>query len=262
MTIFELHLFGLTLAPTWYWLMYAIGFFLCYEYVKREGFLRHGDMDSFLFFVFLGVILGGRLGYVILYSLPYFSNHPTEVLEIWKWGMSFHGGAIGVIISIFLFAMRKRYRVFDVSDPLVTILPVALGLGRIGNLINRELLGFAQYSWPLAIVQNGVSHFPSPLLEAFLEGFVLLTIMLTWRIYEKKSGRIPGYTSALFLLGYGIFRMIAECFRLPDTHIGYLFWTHFITLGMIYTLPMLVGSVIVFLFARRQYRSHPFPVIL
>ena len=232
--------------------MYALGFFLCYEYMKRTSLLRVEDGDALLFLVFLGVILGGRFGYVILYNLAYFLDHPIEILQVWKWGMSFHGGALWVILAIFLFAWKKGYPVFDISDPLVTILPLALGLGRIGNLINHELLGFSPYMWPFAIMQDGVNHFPSPLLEASLEGWVLLIIMLCWSRYEKKYWRIPWYASALFLWGYALFRMFAEFFRLPDAHIGYLFWSHFITLGMLYTLPMFMGSIIVFMIARRN----------
>ena len=252
MSIFELHILGLTIAPTWYWLMYALGFFSCYEYVKRNGFLREWDIDTLLFSLFLGVILGGRFGYVILYSFPYFLEHPVEILQVWKWGMSFHGGAIWVILAIFLFAWNKKYPVFDIADPLVTILPLALGLGRIGNLINGELLGFAPYIGPFAIMHNGVSHFPSPLLEASLEGLLLLIIMLAWKMHEKRSRRIPWYASALFLFGYGVFRIFSEFFRLPDAHIGYLFGTHFVTLGMIYTLPMFLGCMIVLLVANRK----------
>lgn len=126
--------------------MYAIGFIACYEYIKKNGYISKKDTDSLLLLVFFGVILGGRIGYVILYDFSYFLEHPMEIFATWNGGMSFHGGAIGVIIAIFLFAWKKKYNVFDVSDPIVTILPLALGLGRIGNYINQELLGFFPYS--------------------------------------------------------------------------------------------------------------------
>ncbi|MDD2693972.1 MAG: prolipoprotein diacylglyceryl transferase [Candidatus Gracilibacteria bacterium] len=254
MSIFDFSFLGIHIAPTWYGLMYAIGFIACYEYIKKNGYISTKDTDSLLLFVFLGVILGGRIGYVILYDFSYFLEHPMEIFATWNGGMSFHGGAIGVIIAIFLFAWKKKYNVFDVSDPIVTILPLALGLGRIGNYINQELLGFFPYSGPLAIEKNGISYFPSTLLEASLEGGLLLIVMLVWKYFETKTGRKRGYASALFLGGYGIFRLFAELFRLPDVQIGYLFSTDWITLGMMYTIPMMLGSLVVFFFARNLQR--------
>lgn len=252
MSIFEISIFGIQIAPSWYGLMYALGFIWCYEYVRRNSTIRPLDMESLLFSIFIWVIAWWRIGYVFLYNFEYFLSHPLEIFAVWQGGMSFHGWALWVILMIFLFAWRKKYRVFDVSDPIVTILPLALWLGRIGNLINKELLGFTPYSGPFAIAQHGIAHFPSPLLEAILEWIILLIIMFSWKSYEKKTGRKAGYASAIFLFGYGIFRLFSEFFRLPDAHIGYLFWTEWITLGMIYTLPMIVGSIVVFIVARRN----------
>lgn len=244
MTIFEASFFGLSIAPTWYGLMYAMGFFLCYTYIKRYWSIEEKHRDIFLFSVFLGVILGGRLGYVCFYNFEYFVDHPTDILAIWQGGMSFHGGALWVILAMVLFARRYHYRLFDISDVLVTILPLALWLGRIGNAINQELLGYSPYSGPFAVIKNGVSYFPSPLLQAFLEGIVLLSIMLLYRHYEQKSGRTPWRASAIFLIGYGILRIFAELFRTPDAHIGYLAGTEWMTLGMIYSIPMILAGVI------------------
>jgi len=256
MSIFEVSLFGFQIAPTWYGLMYAIGFFCCYEYVRKYGYLRGNEDESLLTYIFLWVIWGWRIGYVILYNLEYFIAHPLEIFAIWQWGMSFHGGALGVIIALFLFSWRKKYHIFNLSDPLVTILPLALGLGRIWNVINKELLGYSPYRWPFAIIKDWVSHFPSPLLEAWLEWILLLTLMFMWKKREWKIGRIPGYSSALFLWGYALFRLFSELFRLPDSHIGYLAGTHWLTLGMIYTLPMLIGSsIIVWIIHQRKKLS-------
>lgn len=255
MSIFEISLFGIHIAPSWYGLMYALGFIGCYEYVRKNSVIQHADMESLLVYIFIGVIAWWRLGYVFLYNLDYFLSRPLEIFAVWQGGMSFHGWAIGVILMIILFSWNKKYKIFDVSDPIVTIIPLALGLGRIGNFINRELLGYFPYTWPFAIVENGVSHFPSPLLQFFLEGIILLTIMLIWKRVEKRRGRKAGYASAIFLWGYGVFRLFAEFFRLPDSHIWYLFGTEWITLGMIYTLPMILGSIGVFLYARSISRS-------
>jgi phosphatidylglycerol---prolipoprotein diacylglyceryl transferase len=221
-------------------------------YVKKYGYIREKHMDSFLVFIFIGVIGGWRLGYVLLYNLDYYFLHPVEIFALWHWGMSFHGGALGVIGALILFAYRYRYKLFDVSDPLVSILPLALGLGRIGNYINHELLGFPGYTGLFAIREKGISYFPSSLLQAFFEGIILLVIMQLWRMYEKKNGRKPGYGSALFLLGYWFLRIIAEGFRLPDSHIGYIFGTEWITLGMVYSIPMIIWGIIVLLYAQRS----------
>lgn len=250
MHIFEISIFGLQIWPTWYGLMYALGFISSYEFVKKYGYVVWKDMETLLFYIFLGVIIWGRIGYVLLYNPIYFLENPLQILQIWEGGMSFHGGAGWVIIAIFIFAWKYGYKVFDVSDPICTIIPIALGLWRLWNYINQELLGYAPYHWPLAIIKNGESHFPSTLLELCLEWILLLMIMLSWRQYEKRRWRVPWYASAIFLIGYSIGRLIAEQFRLPDSHIGYLFETEWITLGMIYTLPILLWWCAVFLIAR------------
>ncbi len=252
MHIFEWSLFGIQISPTWYWLMYALGFSICYIFIKKYGYLRGNDIDRLLIYVFLGVVLWGRLGYVILYDLPYFISHPIDILAVWKWGMSFHGGALGVIFSLILFSYQKKYTLFDLSDPLVSILPIALGLGRIGNYINSELPGYSPYSGIFPMMIGWIPHFPSPLFQAFLEGIVLLTIMLFYRVYEKRVGRTPGKASGLFLLGYGILRIWAEFFRLPDSHIGYILGTSWLTLGMIYTIPLIILGLCVYIIAGRQ----------
>ena len=255
MHIFEISFFGIQIAPTWYGLMYALGFWIGYLFVKKYGEIKKNDLENLLTYIFFWVILGGRIGYVILYNFWYFLEHPLQIFAVWNGGMSFHGGAIGVIISMILFARIYKYKLFDISDPVVTILPLALWLGRIGNYINGELLGFFPYSWPLAITQNGISHFPSTLLEAFWEWLCLLLIMMGyffWNKHQKKkhiqSSYLykSGFPSFLFLLGYGCFRLFAEFFRLPDIQIGYLFWTDWITLGMIYTLPIFILAICVY----------------
>lgn len=239
MTIFELHIFLITIAPTWYGLMYAIGFILGYQIVKYNKKFSEFEIDSLLFYVFLGVVLGGRFWYVIFYNLPYFLSHPMEVFMPWKWGMSFHGGVIWVILAIVYFSSKYKKSLFLVGDEVTSILPIGLGAGRIGNFINGELIGFPGYSGPFAMVKNGVSHFPTPLLESTLEGLCLG--LLLWYTYTHR--KFSGQVSAVFLLWYGVFRLLAEFTRLPDAQIGYLFWTHWITLGMILTFPMILGGV-------------------
>lgn len=254
MYIFEWSIFGIQISPTWYGLMYAIGFIVCYIFIKKYGNLKEKHLDDFLLYIFLWVILWGRIGYVIFYDLTYFFTHPQDVIAVWKWGMSFHGWAIWVILAMILFSYRKKYSLYSLADPLVSILPIALGLGRIGNAINGELPWYSPYSWPFPMTINWISHFPSPLFQAFLEGIILLSIMqLLWR-YEQKNRRIPGRASAVFLTWYGTLRIFAEFFRLPDVWIGYLFGTQWITLGMIYSIPLIVWGVFIYFIITKKKR--------
>ncbi len=245
MYIFQWSVFGIQISPTWYWLMYALGFTICYLWMLRFAHISREKLDTLLVYVFFWVILGGRFWYVILYDFSYFFDHPYEIFAIWKWGMSFHGGFLGTLIAIFLFQKRHHVWFFDITDPLAIIIPVALGLGRIGNYINQELPGYSPYSWPLAMMINGTTHFPSPLLEMTLEWVLLFIVMIMGArhigYFGTGKGRNPANTKILswiFLIGYSFARLIAEFFRLPDRHIGYLFSTDWMTLGMIYTLPI------------------------
>ena len=139
MPIFETQLFGIHIAPTWYGLMYALGFIICYQFMMRKSKLTKSELETLLYFVFFGVLLGGRLGYVVLYNFSYFAEHPSEILAFWHGGMSFHGGFLGTLIAIVAFSWKYKKRFFDITDPLAIIIPIALGLGRLGNWINQEL---------------------------------------------------------------------------------------------------------------------------
>jgi phosphatidylglycerol---prolipoprotein diacylglyceryl transferase len=238
MTIFDISFYGLHISPTWYGLSYALGFITCYFFVRRFYiFSKKEHIDTLLSYIFVGVILGGRLGYVTLYNLAYFSEHPISIFKIWEWGMSFHGGLLWVVIAVYLFAWRYSYQFWSLIDTLAVIIPVALGLGRVGNWINQELPGYAYYDGVFPMMIGWISHFPSPLLEMLLEGIYLLIVMLiSWRFFSKKN---PWFLSGVFLVGYSVARLIAEQYRLPDSHIGYIFSTDWMTLGILYTIPML-----------------------
>ncbi|MBC7504089.1 prolipoprotein diacylglyceryl transferase [Candidatus Gracilibacteria bacterium] len=232
--------------------MYALGFIICYFFVRQfYNFSKKEHLDTLLIYVFIGIILGGRLGYVILYNLSFFTNHPIEILQIWKGGMSFHGGFIGTTLAVFLFAKRYHYQFWGLIDTLAVIVPVAIGLGRIGNWINRELPGYTPYDGLFPMMIAGVSHFPSPLLEMLLEGIGLTIVMMVVFFGLRKEK--PGFYSGVWLIGYSTARLIAEQYRLPDTHIGYLFGTDWVTAGILYTLPMMVGGV--YLLMRRSFYS-------
>lgn len=240
MKIFEISIFGLTIAPTYYALMYILGFIAAWFFMKKFfTFKNPKDLDDLFFLIGLGVILGGRLGYVIFYNLPYYLENFWKIFAIWEGGMSFHGGLIGVLLATLYFAKTRKYSFWNLIDHLAVITPIGLGLGRIGNYLNNELYGYADYIGPFAMRVGDNYHFPSPLLEMFLEGillFLILAFLFFYKNFYKKTAKL----SAIFLIGYGLSRIFVEFFRLPDANIGYLFGTNFITMGMIYSLPMVL----------------------
>ncbi|MDD5377304.1 MAG: prolipoprotein diacylglyceryl transferase [Candidatus Gracilibacteria bacterium] len=245
MAIFSITLFGIHIAPTWYGLMYALGFLAGYILIQRREILSDTELESLLFFVFLGVLLGGRLGYVLFYNFPYYLSHPLEILQTWKGGMSFHGGVIGVIIAMLLFALMYKKSFLIIADNVTSILPIGLGLGRIGNYLNGELLGFSPYTGPLAVIKDRVSYFPSPLLEALLEGVVLFSILYLL----MKKNRFPGKIATSFLIWYGVFRFCIEFVRTPDAGLGYLAFG--LTMGQILSIPMIaIGTILYFFFKK------------
>ncbi|PID83956.1 prolipoprotein diacylglyceryl transferase [Candidatus Gracilibacteria bacterium] len=252
MHIFTLQIGNFTLAPTWYGLMYALGFLIGFLFLRANiQWKDKKHLDSLLFFVFLSVILGGRIGYILLYNLDFYIQNPLEIISIWNGGMSFHGGFLGVLIGVYIFCKKYSYKYWDIMDIIAVIVPIALGLGRIGNWINGELPGYAIYRGPLPMMQNGVPHFPSPLFEMLLEGIILFGVLFTlFKLIPQKVG--TGFLSSIFLIGYGLARLIAEQFRLPDIHIGYLFDTNWITLGMIYTIPMIIAGILLLIFSLQK----------
>ncbi|MDQ7009038.1 MAG: prolipoprotein diacylglyceryl transferase [Candidatus Gracilibacteria bacterium] len=252
MTIFNIELFGITIAPSYYGLMYALGFIFGYWLIKNRIYINKknilkpstdwkiGDfMDSLLFYIFFGVVIGGRLGYVIFYNFSNFLSNPLDILKVWEGGMSFHGGIIGVTIAMILFSKRQKISFYKLADQVSLVVPIGLGLGRIGNYLNKELLGFGEYYGPLAVKTNSGSYFPSPLVELFLEGIVLFIILnLVYKYKKLKNGQI----ASLLLILYGIFRILVEAiFREPDAHIGYIL--NYFTLGEIYSLPMIIIGI-------------------
>jgi phosphatidylglycerol---prolipoprotein diacylglyceryl transferase len=243
MHIFTLDIFGFQIGPTWYGLMYALGFFACYVFFRKYSYYSKQELEDIGIWIFLWVILGGRIGYIALYNLEFFINHPMSIWKIWEWGMSFHGGFLWVLIAVFLYQERQKRPFFELMDLLAICTPIALWLGRIGNYINGELLGFSPYTGPLKIIKDWVTYFPSTLLEMLLEWLILFIALYSLFLIHKRQKVGSGYYSSIFLIGYGIGRLISECFRLPDTHIGYLFGTSVITLGMLYTIPFLTWGL-------------------
>lgn len=229
------------IGPTWYGLMYVIGFVIGYQLLKHWAKDR-SDWDedlasSVITYIILGVVLGGRIGYVLLYQFPLFLQNPFYLFKITEGGMSFHGGLLGVILALWLFSRKHRRSFFSVADFITPAVPVGLFFGRIGNFINGELWGHVtQVPWAVVFPQDPqqLPRHPSQLYEAVLEGLLLLIVLLLFAKSKPALGRISG----LFLLGYGLVRFVVEFFRVPDAHIGYMAFD-WLTRGQLLTLPMI-----------------------
>jgi phosphatidylglycerol:prolipoprotein diacylglycerol transferase len=239
------------LAVRWYGLMYLVGFvlFVVLGKIRARQNLLTGwhprDVDDMLFFGVFGVILGGRLGYVLLYKPLYYFAHPLEVLALWQGGMSFHGGFLGVLIALALFARRRHKRWLEVTDFVAPLMPLGLAAGRLGNFINGELWGRpATVPWAMVFPHvDAVPRHPSQLYELGLEGIALFVLL--W-LYARRR-RPVGAVSGLFLIGYGSFRFLVEYAREPDEFLGVLAlgWT----MGQWLSLPMIVAGVGLMLWA-------------
>jgi phosphatidylglycerol:prolipoprotein diacylglycerol transferase len=248
------------LAIRWYGLMYLAGFVLFIvlgRYRARQQMLtgwRPSDVDDMLFLGVFGVILGGRLGYVLFYKPLYYLAHPLEIFEVWHGGMSFHGGFLGVLLALVFFARRRHKALLDVTDFVAPLCPLGLAAGRLGNFINAELVGRpTDVPWAMVFPQvDNVPRHPSQLYEFGLEG-VLLFVLL-WIFASRQRPR--GAVSALFLIGYGTFRFIAEFAREPDNFLGFL--AGGLTMGQLLSLPMIAAGVVMMLLAyRRAAKAQP-----
>ncbi|USD64878.1 prolipoprotein diacylglyceryl transferase [Vibrio sp. SCSIO 43136] len=232
-------------ALRWYGLMYLVGFAFALWLANRRadqpnsGWTRE-QVSDLLFAGFLGVVIGGRVGYVLFYHFDLFLADPLYLFKVWTGGMSFHGGLIGVITAMFWYAYRNKRTFFGVADFVAPLVPFGLGMGRVGNFMNDELWGrVTDVPWAVMFPSGGyLPRHPSQLYEAVLEGIVLFLI-LNWFI---KRPRPAGAVSGLFLAGYGIFRFIVEYFREPDAHLG--LFGDFISMGQILSLPMVIGGAL------------------
>ncbi len=242
------------LAIRWYGLMYLVGFILFIALgrlrAKRRPDLNWTakDIDDLLFYGVLGVILGGRLGYVLFYKLGYYLDHPIEILQVWQGGMSFHGGFLGVLVAVLIFARKTQRRWPEVTDFIAPLVPLGLAAGRLGNFINAELPGrVTDVPWAMIFpnIDNLPRH-PSQLYQFALEGVALFIIL--W-LYAGKP-RATGTVSALFLIGYGAFRFIAEFGREPDNFLGLLALG--LSMGQWLSLPMIAAGIALFIWSRRQ----------
>jgi phosphatidylglycerol:prolipoprotein diacylglycerol transferase len=247
---------ALALGPLkirWYGLMYVLGFlggwFLARRRAAAPGSTwTAADVDDLIFYAALGVIIGGRLGWILFYGFDTVRADPLALVKVWQGGMSFHGGLIGVLVAIALFARRRGRSILDVFDFTAPLPAIGLGAGRIGNFINGELWGKTTgVPWGF-LVQGEVRH-ASQLYEALLEGLVLF-LLLWWFTSRPRPQLAP---SGLFLVLYGTFRFLIEFVRLPDADIGYLAFG-WLTMGQLLSLPMIVAGAAMLAWAARTRR--------
>ena len=250
-------IFGLDIR--WYALAYVaafvIGYWLFCRLMHRADSvvsLSKKQMDDLLTAIIIGVIVGGRLGYVLFYDLGYFLSHPLQILAVWHGGMSFHGGLIGVILATFIYGRRQSVSAWKILDLLAVVAPIGLFFGRIANFINREVMG-RPTDVPWAVVFNGdtpIPRHPSPLYEATTEGVLLFAIMYCLYRYTSLKKR-PGALAGIMGMGYAVFRMCCEIFRAPDAQIGFLTsWG--LTMGQLLSLIMFFAGGAIFIFAIRK----------
>lgn len=238
----------------WYGLMYVLSFvatyfIICSEVLRKKLPLTKDDVADLVFYGALGVVLGGRAGYILFYNPGFYLENPLKLLAVWEGGMSFHGGFLGVMLTFLLYARRKKIPFLALIDMAALCAPVGLGLGRIGNFINGELYGrITTAPWGIIFPDSdGSSRHPSQLYEAFLEGLVLFFIV---RFVSRKT-TVSGVTTCAAIAGYGLFRFIVEFYRQPDSQIG-LFYGLF-SMGQLLSLPMfIIGITAALLLSRRK----------
>ena len=236
----------------WYSLAYIFGILFGWIYTKKllikdQNIIK--VFDDFITYLIIGIILGGRLGYILFYNIKYYLNNLLEIFFIWEGGMSFHGGLIGVIISTYIFGKKYEINKFVLLDYISITAPIGIFLGRLANFINGELVGkMTNVSWGVIFpnIDNNFRH-PSQIYEAFLEGIVLFLIMNVFFFWKKYR---PGICSFMFLIFYGTFRIIAEFFREPDSHIGYVVGE--ISMGMVLSIIMILAGVLIY---KKKYKN-------
>ena len=231
----------------WYSLAYILGIIIGWILCKKI-FIKNLDInqkfDDYITYLIIGIIIGGRLGYVLFYNFNYYINNILDIFKIWQGGMSFHGGLLGIIIASILFAKKNNQDLFVYTDLVSLVAPIGIFFGRLANFINSELYGkVTEVPWAVTFVQvDNLSRHPSQLYEAIFEGIILFILLLHFR--SKNFLAKPGLISGLFLIFYSVFRFCIEFFRVPDEQIGYLIFN--LSMGQIISLVFIMIGTIVF----------------
>ena len=255
------------LAVKWYGLAYVAGLLLGRFYIKallQQGRLWPSQkrpftperVDDLLLYMTVGVLLGGRLGYVLFYQPRHFLTHPLEIVAVWNGGMSFHGALLGSIVAIVLFARRTGAELWSVMDLAAAATPMGLFFGRLANFINAELWGRpSTVPWAMVFPDaGGVARHPSQLYEAATEGLILFAV-LWWLTHRMLAFRQPGVVAGTFMAGYGLARSFCEFFREPD--VGHWFTVGPFTAGILYSLPMILAGIVIIRSSRRRAAAAP-----
>ena len=237
----------MSLEIRWYSLAYILGVIIGWSLCKKI-FIKNSDIgekfDDYITYLIIGIILGGRLGYVIFYNFNYYSHNISDIFKIWQGGMSFHGGLLGIILSSIIFARKNNQDPFEYMDHVSLVAPIGIFFGRLANFINSELYGkTTEVLWSVTFTKvDNLPRHPSQLYEAALEGVILFLIRLYFR--RKNYLRKPGLISGLFLIFYSIFRFFVEFFRVPDEQLGYLIFN--LSMGQIISLIFVTIGTILF----------------
>lgn len=237
-------------AIRWYALSYIAGIFLGITYLqylnkRTTPVFTPKALDDLLLYVVIGIMLGGRLGYVLFYNFGYYSTHPLEIVQLWHGGMSFHGGFLGVVLAVYLLCRKHQLPALKVADLIACVAPIGLMFGRIANFINGELYGrVTDVPWGVVFPNGGLlPRHPSQLYESALEGLVLF-LLLSFLVLCTRARQKQGLLLGIFLVGYAVARMAVENFREPDQQIGFLMGS--LTMGQLLSIPMLIiGSIFI-----------------
>lgn len=245
------------IAIHWYALAYLVGIVIGYLLVQRLN-ARYKTLppvmyDDLMFYIVLGIIIGGRMGYVLFYDPEYYFQNPIEIIKTYKGGMSFHGGLIGVGLACWLLSRKYRCNFLAIVDMLAVVAPIGIFLGRMANFINRELVGRAtDLPWGVVFSQlDGVARHPSQLYEAMCEGVVLFVIMLL--AVRRDKLKFHGMIIGIFLSCYGVFRLMLENFREPDAHIGLI--ASYFTMGQLLSIPMIGLGIFLIFYSKKSCKE-------
>ena len=238
-----------SLEIRWYSLAYIVGILFGW-FLAKKIFIKNEDInkrfDDYITYLIVGIILGGRIGYILFYNLEFYSNNLLDIFKIWEGGMSFHGGLIGIIIASIIFGKINNENPFLYMDIVALVAPIGIFFGRISNFINSELYGkVSDLPWSVTFVQiDNVPRHPTQIYEALLEGVILFLILINFK--NKNFLFKPGLISSLFLIFYSIFRFSIEFLRVPDLQLGYLLFN--LTMGQILSLIMILAGLVLFYF--------------